>query len=144
MYFFNSKFQAPLVGSLKMTFFPLHTIMCVSMLALATTVATWTNMLSARPAQTSFYHPMVYYLMGVSVTVTTHHDSTRIKHHTIGAVHLTLSPPRGKNQKCLILKGERAGQVHKVKDCKSRQQKMVLYNGISFTFDDICLVIDTA
>ena len=80
----------------------------------------------------------------VSVTVTAHRDSSRIEHHTISAVHLTASPLRGKDQKCLILQGKRAGQVHKVKDCKSRQRKIVLYNGTSFTFDDICLVIDAA
>ena len=80
----------------------------------------------------------------VSVTVTAHCDITKIKHHTIHAIHLTASPPRGKDQKCLILKGERAGQVHKDKDCKSRQWKVVLYDGTSFTFDEICLVMDAA
>ena len=80
----------------------------------------------------------------VSVTVTAHCDSTKIEHHTIHAEHLTASPPRGKDQNCLILKGDRAGQVHKVKDCKSRQQKVILYDRTLFTFDDICLVIDAA
>ena len=80
----------------------------------------------------------------VSVTVTARRDSTRVDNHTIPAIHLTASPPRAKDQKCLILEGDRAGQVHMVKDCKSRQQKVLLYDGTSFSFDEICLVIDAA
>ena len=34
--------------------------------------------------------------------------------------------------------------MHKDKDCKSRQWKVVLYDGTSFTFDEICLVMDAA
>ena len=80
----------------------------------------------------------------VSVTVTAHRDSTRVDNHTIPAIHLTASPPRAKDQKCLILEGDRAGQVHMVKDCKSRQQKVLLYDRTSFSFNEICLVIDAA
>lgn len=80
----------------------------------------------------------------VSVTVTAHHNSTQIERHVIPAEYLTAAPPRGKDQKCLILKGKMAGQVHCVKLCKTRQQPpmVILYNGTSLPLSDTCLVIE--
>ena len=81
----------------------------------------------------------------VSVTVTGNRDSTRIEHHVVPAIYLTAAPPRAKGQKCLVLKGEMAGQVHYTKVCKTRQKPpvVVLSNGITLPLDDTCLVIDT-
>ena len=78
----------------------------------------------------------------LSVTVTAHHDSTKIKHHMVPAVHLTAAPPRAKGQKCLILKGEIAGQIRGVKECKLRKQQVILSSGVMLPLDDVCLVIE--
>ncbi|KAL4074011.1 hypothetical protein J3A83DRAFT_4187567 [Scleroderma citrinum] len=42
----------------------------------------------------------------LSVTVTAHHDSTKIEHHTNPAVHLTAAPPKAKSQTCMVLKSK--------------------------------------
>ena len=80
----------------------------------------------------------------VSVTITAHHDSTRIEHHVIPAEHLTPAPPRAKNHKCLVLKGEMSGQIHHVKQCKTRQQPpmVILYNGTSLPLNDTFWIVD--
>ncbi|KAL4062239.1 hypothetical protein V8B97DRAFT_2026896 [Scleroderma yunnanense] len=78
----------------------------------------------------------------LSVTVTAHCDSTKIEHHTIPAVHLTAAPPRAKGQTCMVLKGELAGQIWCVKECRLKKQQVVLSNGVVLSLNDVCLVIE--
>ncbi|KAL4063582.1 hypothetical protein V8B97DRAFT_1876595, partial [Scleroderma yunnanense] len=76
----------------------------------------------------------------VCTTVTALH-TTKIKHHTIPAKCLTSAAPKGKGDKCLILKGEKAGQIHVIKECRMKKQQVVLNNGTMLLFDDVCWVI---
>jgi hypothetical protein len=79
----------------------------------------------------------------VSVTVSSSSVSTTIEHHNISAEHLTPSAPSAAKQYCLILKGERAGEVHRIKKCMSRKPplQVVLENGDTFPLADVCQVI---
>ncbi|KAL4065288.1 hypothetical protein J3A83DRAFT_4190674 [Scleroderma citrinum] len=68
--------------------------------------------------------------------------NTKIEHHTIPAVHLTAAPPRAKGQTCMVLKGELAGQIWCVKECRLKKQQVVLSNGVVLSLNDVCLVIE--
>ncbi|KAL4078484.1 hypothetical protein V8B97DRAFT_2021528 [Scleroderma yunnanense] len=49
-----------------------------------------------------------------------------------------LSAPKGKGEKCLILKGEKVGQIHIIKECRTKKQQVVLNNGTMLPFNDVC------
>ncbi|KAL4072422.1 hypothetical protein V8B97DRAFT_1917201 [Scleroderma yunnanense] len=78
----------------------------------------------------------------LSVTVTAHHNSIKIEHHTIPAVHLTAAPPKAKGQTCVVLKGELAGQIWCIKECRLKKQQVMLSNGVVLSLNDVCLVIE--
>ncbi|KAI6038183.1 hypothetical protein EDC04DRAFT_2604269 [Pisolithus marmoratus] len=57
----------------------------------------------------------------VSVTVTSSTVSANIEHHFIPACDLTPANPRSAGQYCLVLHGELAGQIHRVKKCQVKK-----------------------
>lgn len=77
----------------------------------------------------------------VCATVTALHGPI-IEHHTIPAEYLTPAAPRGKGKKCLIIKGLKAGQVHSIKECRTKKQQVVLDDRMTLPFDDVCWVVE--
>ncbi|KAI5980848.1 hypothetical protein EDC04DRAFT_2617888 [Pisolithus marmoratus] len=57
----------------------------------------------------------------VSVTVTSSTVSANIEHHFIPVRDLTPANPRSAGQYCLVLHGELAGQIHRVKKCQVKK-----------------------
>jgi len=58
-----------------------------------------------------------------------------IEHHTIPAEYLTPAAPRGKGEKCLVIKGQKTGQVHTIKE-------VVLDDSTMLPFDNVCWVVE--
>ncbi|KAL4065734.1 hypothetical protein V8B97DRAFT_2025636 [Scleroderma yunnanense] len=76
----------------------------------------------------------------VCTTVTALH-ATKIEHHMIPVECLTPAAPKGKGEKCLILKGKKVGQIHVIKECRTKKWQVVLNNGTTLPFDNVCWVI---
>ncbi|KAL4064571.1 hypothetical protein J3A83DRAFT_4191290 [Scleroderma citrinum] len=64
-----------------------------------------------------------------------------IEHYMIPVECLTPAAPKGKGEKCLMLKGEKAGQIHVIKECRMKKWQVVLNNGTTLPFDNVCWVI---
>ncbi|KAL4075154.1 hypothetical protein V8B97DRAFT_1859260, partial [Scleroderma yunnanense] len=64
----------------------------------------------------------------VCTTVTALH-TTKIEHCTIPVEYLTPAAPKGKGEKCLILKAKKVGQIHIIKECTTKKWQVVLNNG---------------
>ena len=75
----------------------------------------------------------------VCVTVTGHNRGSGIQHHIISATYLKPANPTAKNQLCLVTKGACAGEVAVVKKCQKSTRTVVLHDGESISFDDVCL-----
>ena len=81
----------------------------------------------------------------VCVTVTGHNRGSGIQHHIIPATCLRPTDPTAKNQLCLVIKGERAGEIIVVKKCQKSIRMVVSVNDeVAFSFDDVCLVYQSA
>ncbi|KAI6098115.1 hypothetical protein F5141DRAFT_1066944 [Pisolithus sp. B1] len=78
-------------------------------------------------------------LGSICVTVTGHNAGSAIQHLTIPARYLKPVNPTGKNQLCLILKGPQAGQVVHVKKCQRASKSVVMEDGITIHFSDVCV-----
>ena len=78
----------------------------------------------------------------VSVTVTALRTG-QIEHHIIPASCLTPAAPKGKGNTCLILSGDNKGQVHSIRECKTKKRQVILTDGTTLSFDDVCWVIQT-
>jgi len=65
-----------------------------------------------------------------------------IEHHTIPAEYLTPAAPRGKGEKCLVIKGQKAGQVHTIKECRTKKWQVVLDDSMMLPFDNVCWVVE--
>ncbi|KAI6019588.1 hypothetical protein EDC04DRAFT_2607505 [Pisolithus marmoratus] len=81
----------------------------------------------------------------VSVTVTSSTVSANIEHHFIPARDLTPANPRSAGQYCLVLHGELAGQIHRVKKCQVKKdlKGVELEDGTKLPLGDVCQVIPT-
>ena len=77
----------------------------------------------------------------VSTTVTALRTGARIEHHMIPASCLTPAAPKGKGDTCLILKGNKKGLIYAIAQCRTRKWEVVLGDGMTRPFDDVCLVI---
>ncbi|KAI6030077.1 hypothetical protein EDC04DRAFT_2605586 [Pisolithus marmoratus] len=79
----------------------------------------------------------------VSVTVTSSTVSANIEHHFIPARDLTPANPRSAGQYCLVLHGELAGQIHRVKKCQVKKDPkgVELEDGTKLLLGDVCQVI---
>ena len=77
----------------------------------------------------------------VCVTVTSHNRGSGIQHHIIPAMCLRPADPTAKNQLCLVIKGERVGEIIVVKKCQKSIRAIVSdHDGAVFSFGDVCLI----
>ena len=81
----------------------------------------------------------------VCVTVTGHNRGSGIQHHIIPAKYLRPANPIAKNQLCLVIKGTHASEIVVVKKCQKSIRMVVSVNDeAAFSFDDVCLVYQSA
>ncbi|KAL4065005.1 hypothetical protein V8B97DRAFT_2025797 [Scleroderma yunnanense] len=78
---------------------------------------------------------------GCVCTTVTALCTIKIEHYMIPVECLTPAAPKGKGEKCLMLKGEKAGQIHVIKECRMKKWQVVLNNGTTLPFDNVCWVI---
>ena len=70
--------------------------------------------------------------------------TAQVEHHIIPALCLTPAAPKGKGTLCLILEGNKKGQICVIQECRSRKQQVILCDETTLAFDDVCSVIDAA
>ena len=78
----------------------------------------------------------------VCVTVTGHNRGAGIQHLTIPGRYLTPANPSGKRHLCLVLKGAKAGNIVRIKECCRKATQVVTEEGQIFLFSDICAAFE--
>jgi len=78
----------------------------------------------------------------VCVTVTGHNRGAGIQYLTIPGHYLTPANPSGKRQLCLVLKGAKAGNIVRIKECRRKTAQVVTEEGENFPFSDICATFE--
>ena len=81
---------------------------------------------------------------GCVCTTVTALRTAQVEHHIIPASCLTPAAPKGKGTPCLILEGDKKGQICVIQECRSRKRQVILCDGTTLAFDDVCSVIEAA